>query len=150
MGDVDVRDRQPAKVVAPSLPGLNSLVTLVATVVVVAGLYLAREVLIPITLAVLLSFLLAPLVTLLRRIHVPNVPSVLFAVLLGLAALSAVGGVIGLQVASLAADVPQYASTIEGKINTLRAETLGRLNSLTNMVAKQVATTAAPPPEARR
>jgi predicted PurR-regulated permease PerM len=147
MGDLEVRDRQPAKVVPPPLPGLNSLITLVATVVVVAGLYLAREVLIPITLAVLLSFLLAPLVTLLREIHVPNVPSVLFAVVLGLAALGAVGGVIGLQVASLATDVPQYASTIEGKINTLRAQTLGRLNSVTNMFARQVATTAAPAPE---
>jgi predicted PurR-regulated permease PerM len=117
-------------------------------VVVVAGLYLAREVLIPITLAVLLSFLLAPLVTLLRRVHVPNVPSVLVAVALGLSALGAVGSVIGLQVASLATEVPQYASTIEAKIKTLQAETLGRLNSVTNMVAGQVAKTTAPAPEA--
>ncbi len=47
-------------------PGPDSLFTLLVGVVVVAGLYFAREVLIPITLAVLLSFMLAPLVNLLR------------------------------------------------------------------------------------
>ena len=49
-------------------PGLSGLLTLAVAVVVVAGLYLGRTVLIPITLAVLLSFVLAPIVNLLRRI----------------------------------------------------------------------------------
>ncbi|MEJ0047970.1 MAG: hypothetical protein WDN04_18995 [Rhodospirillales bacterium] len=43
------------------LPGVSSLVTLAVSVVVVGALYFARDVLIPVTLAVLLSFLLAPL-----------------------------------------------------------------------------------------
>ena len=51
-------------------------------VVVIAALYFAREVLIPITLAILLSFLLAPLVELFRRWHLGRVPSVLLAVIL--------------------------------------------------------------------
>ena len=144
MADLQAVPKQPAKVTAPPLPGLESLVTLVAMVVVVAGLYLAREVLIPITLAVLLSFVLAPLVGVLRRIHVPNVPSVLLAVLLGLGVLGAIGGIIGLQVASLATDVPQYASTIETKIGSLRGATLGRLNNVTKTVTQQVAKTVAP------
>ena len=42
--------------------------TLAVSVVVIAGLYLAREVMIPITLAVLLSFVLMPLVQRLRRL----------------------------------------------------------------------------------
>ena len=144
MADIPAVTKQPAKVTAPPLPGLNSLVTLVAMVVTVAGLYLAREVLIPITLAVLLSFVLAPLVGVLRRVHVPNVPSVLLAVLLGLGVLGAIGGLIGLQVASLATDVPQYASTIEGKIGNLRGSTLGRINAVTKTVTQQVAKTVAP------
>lgn len=144
MADLQAEPKQPAKVTPPPLPGLESLVTLVAAVVAVAGLYLAREVLIPITLAVLLSFVLAPLVGVLRRIHVPNVPSVLLAVLLGLGVLGAIGGVIGMQVASLATDVPQYASTIETKIGNLRGATLGRLTSVTTTVTQQVAKTVAP------
>lgn len=47
MPDYNARFRQPAKVTAPPLPRLSSLVTMVAMVVVVTGLYLAREVLIP-------------------------------------------------------------------------------------------------------
>ena len=135
--------RQPAKVSAPPLPGITSLVTLVTIVIAVAGLYLASEVLIPITLAVLLSFVLAPLVTLLRRVHLPNAPSVLIAVVLGLAVIGAIGGVVGLQVASLATDVPRYADTIESKVGTLRAATLGRLNTVINAIGRQAANTAA-------
>ena len=48
-------------------PGVQSLLTLAVFVVVVGGLSLAKDVLIPLTLAVLLSFVLAPLVALLRR-----------------------------------------------------------------------------------
>jgi predicted PurR-regulated permease PerM len=144
MADVDASLKQPARVTAPPLPGLNSLVTLVAMVVTVAGLYFAREVLIPITLAVLLSFVLAPLVGVLRRAHVPNAPSVLLAVVLGLAVLGVIGSVIGLQVASLANDVPRYAGTIETKIGSLRSATLGRLTFVTKTVTQQVAKTVAP------
>ena len=147
MADLKLVARQPAKVAPPPLPGLGSLVTLVAMVVTVAGLYLAREVLIPITLAILLSFVLAPLVTLLRRARVPNVPSVLLAVVLGLGVLGVIGGLIGLQVASLATDIPQYASTIETKIGNVRKATIGRLDSVTKSVTQQVAKstgTAAP------
>ena len=69
--------RQPTQIAPPEMPGLNSLLTLVTGVVIVSALYLAREVLIPFTLAILLSFVLAPLVEALRRIRVPHVLSVL-------------------------------------------------------------------------
>ena len=76
-------------------------------VVVVAGMYFAREVLIPITLAVLLSFILAPVVRWLRYV-LPRVPAVLLAVTLALGIVLSLGGLIGTQIASLAGDVPQY------------------------------------------
>ena len=63
--------RAPARIAAAETPGLNALLTLAVAVVAIAGLYLAREVLIPITLAILLSFVLAPIVELLRRIVCP-------------------------------------------------------------------------------
>ena len=49
-------------------------------VVVIAALYLGKEVLIPITVAVLLSFVLAPFVSLLRWMHLPRLPAVFVAV----------------------------------------------------------------------
>ena len=52
--------------------------------VVIAGLYFAREVLIPVTLAILLSFVLSPVVALLRRGRIPRAPAVLVSVLFAL------------------------------------------------------------------
>jgi hypothetical protein len=56
----------PIAVPPAETPELKTLVGLVIGVVVVAALYLARDVLVPIMLAVLLSFLLTPLANLLR------------------------------------------------------------------------------------
>ncbi|RAI58628.1 AI-2E family transporter [Roseicella frigidaeris] len=126
---------QPIEDIPPRLPGaqppgLRALMTLAVGVVVVAALYLAQEVLIPITLAVLLSFVLAPLVELLRRLWLGRVPAVLLAVLLALGAILLIGGLIGTQVASLAADAPRYAMTIEHKVGAVREATIGRLNAI--------------------
>jgi predicted PurR-regulated permease PerM len=137
--------RQPTQIPPPEMSGLKSLLTLVTGVVMVSALYLAREVLIPITLAILLSFVLAPLVEVLRRIHVPHVLSVLVAVLIGLGAIGAVGGIIGMQVAGLAADVPQYASTIETKVTSVRGFILGRISELTNRLDRQMTAPVAQP-----
>ncbi|HYZ24070.1 MAG TPA: AI-2E family transporter [Rhodopila sp.] len=117
---LDLTERQPAAVRPAETPGLSGLLTLAVGVVVVAGLYLGQTVLIPITLAVLLSFVLAPLVNLLRRIWFGRVLSVLVAVILALGVILAVGGLIGTQIADLAQDVPRYASTIHAKVATVQ------------------------------
>lgn len=112
------------------LPGINGLVTLVAGVVVVAALYVGREVLIPITLAILLSFLLAPLVNLLRSIHVGRVPSVLLAAVIGIGIIIGIAGLIGVQIAQLAEQVPAYTYTVEHKIETARKFATSHINSI--------------------
>src|SRR3712207_2799297 len=118
----------PAEAPAAEIPGLRALLAVVVAVVVVAALYLAREVLVPITLAVLLSFVLAPVVDLLRRLWLGRVPAVLLAVFLALGAILFVGGLIGTQVAGLARDAPGYAATIERKVAAVRAYTVGRFS----------------------
>src|ERR1700727_2263089 len=97
-----------AQVSPAETPGLRGLTTLAVSVVVIAGLYLGREVLIPITLAILLSFVLAPLVELFRRIHLGRILSVVFAVFIAVSVLIVIGSVIGIQIAGLADDVPRY------------------------------------------
>ncbi len=134
--------RLPAKVVPAETPTLNSLLTLSVCVVAVAALYLAREVLIPITLAILLSFVLAPVVDTLRRVRIPNVPAVILAVLIGLGIILSIGGVIGVQIASLATEVPRYTTTIEGKIGAVRGATLGRLSGMMQKLDHQMGGTA--------
>ena len=73
----------PAKQVTQArAPDAAKAVTLF--VMVVAILYFGKEVLVPVTLALLLAFLLAPLVGLLRRLRLGRVPSVLLGVVVAL------------------------------------------------------------------
>src|ERR1700722_7458088 len=107
MSDLPLLPPRPRIPVVPAqTPGTSGLMTLATGVVIVGALYIGREVLIPITLAVLLSFVLAPLVDLLRRIRLGRVAAVLRAVLLALVVILVLGGVIGTQVAGLAGDMP--------------------------------------------
>lgn len=139
-------ERQPATVAPAETPGLTGLLTLAVGVVVIAGLYLGRTVLIPITLAVLLSFLLAPLVNLLRRIHLGRFPSVLVAVVLALGIILALGALIGTQIAGLAQVVPQYATTINSKVQAVQGYAVNRMNLLTRRLGQQFDQAAPPPP----
>ena len=82
----------------------------------------------------LLAFVLAPMVNLLRRAHLGRVPSVLLGVTLGLCVILAIGGVIGSQIAQLTTDIPQYATTVETKVSNVRNFTIGRLSELADQV----------------
>ena len=85
-------------------------------VVAVSALYFARDVLIPITLAIFLSFLLAPIVRLLQRARLPKVVAVIVAVALALAVILLVGAIIGSQIRALVENYPEYVSTVSHKI----------------------------------
>jgi predicted PurR-regulated permease PerM len=100
---------------------------LAVVVVTVAGLYLGRDVLVPIALAVLLSFVLAPLVALLRRLWLGRVPSIIIAVLLALGLILAIGGMIATQLAEVVQDLPRYQFTIRAKVDAVRELTIDRL-----------------------
>jgi predicted PurR-regulated permease PerM len=138
----------PAQVRAAGTPESARDSLLMAAVIVVAALYFAREVLIPVTIAVLLSFLLAPLVGLLRRARIGRTPAVLLAVVLALAVILGLGGAIGAQVAGLVGEIPYYSTTIERKVDTVREMTLGRVNGLINRLGHQLSTVPGPPPAA--
>ena len=131
-------DRPPVQVPPADTPGVQGLLTLAVAVVVVAGLYLGREVMIPIILAVLLSFLLAPLVNVLRRMHLGRVPSVLLAVVLALGVILAFAGVIGTQLAELAPDVPRYASAVQQKVDSAQQILFGRVVTIVRRLGRQL------------
>jgi predicted PurR-regulated permease PerM len=101
-------------------------------VLIVVTLYFGREVLVPITLALLLTFLLASPVNWFRRLYFGRVFSVVLVVTLALSAVIGVGGVIGGQLRELTTDVPHYASTIETKIASIKAQTVGRFSHIVN------------------
>ena len=94
--------------------------TLIIFVIVVATLYFAREVLIPVALAGILSFMLAPPVRMLQNLRFPRGLAVIAVVLLAFTAIFALGGVMAHQVTRLAEDLPRYQATISAKIERLR------------------------------
>ena len=108
----------------------NAVVGLVGTAVVLGLLYFGRDVIIPITLAFIFSFLIAPFVRSLRRIGLGQTASVLTGVLIVAAALVMIGAVIISQVGRLGASLPQYQDTIAAKVEALDSLTRGTIGSL--------------------
>src|SRR5215204_5559772 len=101
-------------------PVASALPTILLVVLVIAVLYLAREVLVPIALALLLSFVLAPLVRILRSLYIPRWLGVIVAVIVGFAVIFGLGALMVSQVNQLATDLPRYQSTLSDKIQSLR------------------------------
>lgn len=87
----------------------------------VVVLYVARDVLIPVALAVLLTFLLAPLVRVLERIRFPRVLAVGVSMTLATAVVGSVAWMVEDQVVELATRLPEYKATILDKIESLRS-----------------------------
>jgi predicted PurR-regulated permease PerM len=96
--------------------GTPRLVVLGGLILAVACLYWARVVFIPIALALLATFLLSPVVALVRRIGVHRVPAVVVVVVLTVALVAGVGWALFSQITLLANDLPQYRATIARKI----------------------------------
>ncbi len=99
--------------------GLAGMLTFLTLGLVVAALYFAREVLVPLALAVLLSFLLAPAVRLLRRLRAGRVTAVGLTVIVAFLAIFAFGGVVAEEVSLLGPHLPEYQHNIEVKLRAL-------------------------------
>ena len=93
---------------------------LAAICIVVAALYFAQDVLIPLALAILLTFLLTPLVQRLERWRLPRVPAVLLAVSVVFGALVVLGYVVSKQVFDLANNLDQYKENIVAKAHAIQ------------------------------
>ena len=124
-------------------PGLFGVLTVLASGLVVGLLYFGRDVIVPIALAILLSFLLAPAVRWLRRLHVGRVAAVTLTVLIAFLAMLGFAAVIVQELSSLAAQIPEYRSNLEAKIRSLPAVVPGggvfhRLTSLVQELGREL------------
>ena len=84
MSDTRLANITTPRQVVPAV-GPHAAHAMTLFVMIVARLYFGKEVLMPVTLALLLAFVLAPMVNFLRRAHLGRVPSVLLGVTLGYA-----------------------------------------------------------------
>ena len=105
---------------------LGAVATAILACIIVATLYFGREIFVPIALAILLSFVLAPLVGLLQHLRVPRGVAVVSVVVAAFALIFAMGSLLATQLTQLAGDLPRYQSTISEKIQSIRETTAGR------------------------
>lgn len=98
---------------------LSAWLTFAGCVLVVAVLYWAQALLVPLALAILITFVLSPPVTALQR-WTGRVPAVLLIVVLVFGALACAGWVLALQMSGLAAELPSYRDNIRQKILDVR------------------------------
>ncbi|WP_337176225.1 AI-2E family transporter [Paludisphaera sp.] len=87
---------------------------------VILAMSVAAEVLKPLALAILLAFLLSPIVGRLERRGLPRVLAVVSVLLVATGIAAATGYVVGRQVTSLARDAPTYARAIREKMANLQ------------------------------
>jgi predicted PurR-regulated permease PerM len=99
---------------------LNSLIVIATFVVIIASLYWAQAVLIPVAMAILLTFLLSPVSGALERIALGRLPSVILVVVLTFSLLAGIGWIVTLQFGSLANELPKYTVNIRQKIADVR------------------------------
>jgi predicted PurR-regulated permease PerM len=109
------------------------LLTLASVVVVVAALYFAKVILVPIAIAFLLAFLLSPLVSRLRKVGLPRIVAVIAVMLLSLAFVCGLGWVVVNQINSIVKKLPEYQANLQAKVATFRG-----FQSQFNRAAKSV------------
>ncbi|WP_298254993.1 AI-2E family transporter [Bradyrhizobium sp.] len=129
-----------------------TLINMGVAALIIAGLYFGREIFVPVALAVLLSFVLAPFVSRLQSFRLPRVAAVLAVVILGFAIIFSLGGLMVTQASKLAEALPGYETTLRNKIETLRGiagggtGTLQRASEVLNDLKTELQSTKAGSP----
>lgn len=109
------------RMVRQAIPLFNVFASLAIVLLLTTLLKLGSEIFIPVALAVLLSFALAPVAGWLQRSGLGRGPSVVLAVLLALGIVLVLGYVIITQVSDLAAQLPSYKAVIREKLRAMIA-----------------------------
>ena len=132
---------------SPSFPQVTSGSILTATCVL-GLLYFGRDVLEPLALSLVLSLVIAPLVRIIARTGLGQLPATLIAVLLS--AICIVGACIMLasQMVAVTADLPQYRAAIQTKLEKVREVTerpFARIQAELRAVVPAAPATVTPP-----
>ncbi|MGH9326486.1 MAG: AI-2E family transporter [Terriglobia bacterium] len=106
---------------------VSKLTAPVTIALVIAALYLGRSVLIPLALAVLFSFALAPVAALLERWHLGRAPAVLIVILATFALVGALAWTVSGQLIQIAGNLPAYEANIQKKVASIQGPKHGRL-----------------------
>lgn len=116
---------------------LGNFLTFATFVLVVLVLRVAEDVLIPVALAIMLAFLLSPVVTRLQRWGLPNALATIVTTIVAFAVIASVGWIVAAQIQHLVEEVPKYEPNLRAKIALLtRSQTSPDLTAATKMVER--------------
>jgi predicted PurR-regulated permease PerM len=103
----------------PPTKDLSRILKLVAAAIVVTALYFARVMLVPLALAVLFTFVLAPLVSALERIRIPRFLAIFLVVAIAVSGIGVMGWTVGNQLIDVTNQLPSYKTNIREKIDAI-------------------------------
>ena len=143
------RPSENLRSVEPPNPASGSAATALIFVIVIAALYVGRDIFVPLALAVLLSFMLAPLLSWLQRQRVPRIPAVVGVVALAFTVVGIFAFVVAGQLTQLAENFPSYQSNLQAKIRAVKIGggpdgLFGRVSAMLQELGDEVARPAVP------
>jgi predicted PurR-regulated permease PerM len=109
-------------------------VSLLTIVLIVATLWAAKTILLPLALGVILAFALTPLVRWFDRLRLPRAVGVALTMLLALSAVGGIGYVVFSQFAELSSEITKYTSSMRSKVADLRFGDDAAFSKLTRTV----------------
>jgi predicted PurR-regulated permease PerM len=112
-------------------PGSSGVRTTAILIAVIAVLYLAREILIPLAFAITLALILTPAVTWLQKMRLGRVPAVALVTIVTIAATGGIAWVLFNQLVGVANELPQYRQNIHNKLEAMRKPGEGALGRAT-------------------
>jgi predicted PurR-regulated permease PerM len=113
---------------------LRAFLTLSTLILVMGILYFAHKVLIPLALAILLTFILSPLVEWMYRKGSPRIVAVVVVGLVAFTVLGAVAWITTTEVQELAVKLPEHSQIVSDKLLKLRGDGEGVVSRLEQMV----------------
>ncbi len=120
---------------------LSQLLAVVVTVVLITVLYLAKTVILPLALAMLLTFVLAPVVTWLERARLPRTVAIAVVMLAAGAVLGCAGWTVFKQLVQVTDAIPSYTTNIQEKIQSFqqpKTTSFGRAQRELDNLSKQI------------
>ena len=122
--------------------------TLIAVGLTIAMLFFGRQILIPLALALVLSFLLTPFVGLLEKCRLGRIPAVVLVLAICFVLAGSVGWQIANQLLEITAHIGDYRTNLDDKIRSLHAPNHGALGQAAATVRELNKELAAAPQQA--
>lgn len=119
------------------------LATLLSACLVTAILFLGKAFLIPLALAILIAFLLTPVVSRLQAAGLPCIPAVITVAVIAFGAIGAGGYVVATQLSDLSRSIPAYQENFRKKV----VEPLSKVSAGVSKIQKELDKPTANTPE---